>query len=367
VSEESYWLSFSAFPGVGPHTFKKLLTEFGSAKAAWNANQEKLQDKALGKVLTSKFVRFREGFNSAFFEQNLKKLGISILFSKDNDYPALLKQIPNPPFLLYVKGNMEILKQVQNDSVGMFGIVGTRRITEYGKTVTDMFTQSLVEAGFVIVSGLAMGVDAQAHASTIQAHGKTIAVLGCGVDCCTPPSNKSLYDAIIQHGGCIISEVPPGHLPTRGTFPSRNRIIAGLSSALLVTEGAEDSGSLITADYAFKFKRKVFAVPGPITSSLSKGPYKLVQLGAKMVVEPQEIISELGIKNQESSGEKRKVRSGSRDEKKILRLLENEALHFDDLVRKSKMNSSRLGSLLSLMEVKGMVKSQNGGMFAIID
>ncbi len=362
MDEKKYWLAFSAFPGVGPHTFKKLLDGFGSAKAAWGASKDELIAKAIEQSISTKLVQFRSEFDIENYLKRLEKLQIQTILSKDEDYPNLLKEIPNPPFVLYVRGKFGF------NANELFGIVGTRKITEYGKTVTDMFAAELANEGFTIVSGLAMGVDSQSHLSTVQNSGKTIAVLGCGVDCCTPPSNQWLYDKILEHNGAIISEVPPGYLPTKGSFPSRNRIIAGMSKALLVTEGAEDSGSLITAECALKFGRPVFAVPGPITSSLSKGPYSLIEKGATLVTDPQQIIEELGIKNYELGTIKiksSKFKNGTRDEQKILELLENEQVHFNDLVRLSKIKTSKLSSLLSIMEVKGMVKSGDGGLFSV--
>lgn len=183
----------------------------------------------------------------------------------------------------------------------------------------------------------------------------------------TPSENEALYNSIVRGYGAVVSEYPLGHPPTLGSFPSRNRIIAGLSQGVLVTEGAEDSGSLITADYALKFKRPVFAVPGPITSTLSKGPFKLISKGAKLVTSPQDILAEFKIQNSKGKiiSSKLKVQKGTKDEKKVLKFLENEPLHFDEIARKTKINSSKLGSILSLMEVKGLVKSQDGGFFTM--
>lgn len=250
----------------------------------------------------------------------------------------------------------------------VIAVVGTRKITQYGRDVTELLTAELVSSGFTIVSGLAMGVDAVAHRTTIENNGKTIAVLGCGVDCVTPVENQSLYDQIIEKGGCVVSELPLGYSPTRGSFPARNRIVAGLSQGIVVTEGAEDSGALITADYAFKFNRKVFAVPGPITSNLSKGPYKLIAKGAKLLTTASDIINSLGIKSTmgtTSITRKEKIRGDSKEEEIILEILENETLHFDEIVKRSKFSSSRLGSMLSFMEIKGLIKSLDGDMYVI--
>ena len=214
-----------------------------------------------------------------------------------------------------------------------------------------------------------MGVDAVAHKTAIDNNGKTIAVLGCGVDCVTPAENLNLYNEILEKGGCILSELPLGHPPSKGSFPARNRIVAGLSLGVLVTEGAEDSGALITAEYAFKNNRKVFAVPGSITSSLSKGPYKLLKKGAILVTSGEDILKELKVQNSKlkttAPNSKFRVRGETREEQIILKILANEPLHFDEIVRRTGINSSKLGSVLSLMEIKGMVRNLDSGMFDI--
>ena len=172
---------------------------------------------------------------------------------------------------------------MQDEFGKTIGVVGSRKPTYYGQEITKKFADDLSLSGLAIVSGLALGIDAISHQSALENSAKTIAVLVCGVDCCTPMSNKNIYDKIISGNGCVISEVPLSYMPGKGLFPSRNRIIAGLSQAVLVTEGAEDSGSLITADFAFKFDRIVFAVPGPINSALSKGTDTLSDTGLSVV------------------------------------------------------------------------------------
>lgn len=360
MTDRDYWLGFSVFSGIGPFKFKKLLSEFGASKKAWEGSNSKIL-KILGENLGSKFLDFRSKFSIENYLKGLKKENVWFLTLGDKHYPSLLSKIKNPPFVLYGKGDSQILN---NKS---FAVVGARRTTHYGREVTAIFTQELVRSGFTIVSGLAMGVDAISHKTTLDSNGKTVAVLGCGVDCCNPFENLSLYKRIIEKGGAIVSELPLSHLPTKGSFPARNRIIAGLSLGVLVTEGAEDSGSLITANYAIKFNRRVFAVPGPITSSLSKGPYSLIRKGAKLVTNAQDIISELGISNIKSqiSNEPKITKGENPEEKKILKILENEALHFDEIVRRSQLNSSKIGSLLSIMEIKGFVKNTDGGFYSV--
>ncbi|OGH13620.1 MAG: DNA protecting protein DprA [Candidatus Levybacteria bacterium RIFCSPLOWO2_02_FULL_37_10] len=366
MDERNYWLGFSVFSGIGPFKFKKILEDFGTAKKAWDSSDIKIK-KNLGESLGIKFVDFRSQFSIENYLKSLKKENVWFLTFEDKHYPNLLSKIKNPPFVLYGRG-IPFEKWNEEEINRTIAVVGTRKTTQYGREVTRILASQLSQAGFTIVSGLAIGVDAISHKTALENGNKTIAVLGCGVDCCNPSENLSLYKRIIEEGGAVISELPLSHPPTKGSFPARNRIIAGLSIGVLVTEGAEDSGSLITANYAFELGRKVFAVPGPITSSLSKGPFRLIQKGAKLVTTPQDIIDELGIKNHELRiGKiKTKIAVETKEEKKILEILENEALHFDEIVRKSQLDSSKIGSLLSIMEIKGLVKTTDGGFYNIV-
>ncbi len=364
MEERFYWLGFSVFPGVGPVKFNLLLSKFGTAKNAWEAAKSDLA-KLIGEETAEKFETFRKEFSIEKYKEDLEKKDVWFLILKDKEYPKLLSQIPNPPFVLYGKGQVPDGTWFSKS----IAVVGARKTTEYGREVTKLLTTELVLNGFTIVSGLAMGVDAISHQTTIENGGKTIAVLGCGVDCCYPRENKNIYNSITNSNGCIISEYPLGSPPNKGSFPARNRIIAGLSLGVLVTEGAEDSGSLITADYAFKFNRKVFAVPGPITSTMSKGPYKLIAKGATLVTSAADIIKSIkGGKSIKSiKGDRRDIgdRGETKEERIILELLRDENLHFDEIVRRTKFKSSQLSSILSLMEIKGMVKSLGNGQFCI--
>lgn len=351
MNEKFYYLGFSAFPGIGPAKFGKLLEQYKTAKAAWEAKKPE--------------------FSIEKYLQQLKEKDVWFLTLLDEDYPQLLREIKNPPFILYGKGNATVL-----NGKNTIAVVGARKTTQYGREVTKLLTTDLVLSGFTIVSGLALGVDAISHMTALENNGRTIAVLGCGVDCCNPGENLSIYNSILENEGCVVSEFPLGMKPTLWSFPARNRIIAGLSQAVLVTEGAEDSGSLITAEFALKFGRKVFAVPGPITSQMSKGPYRLIAKGAKLVTSGEDILKELKFDivnppsprlppSQMLRRTGRRARGETKEEQMILNLLQNEPLAFDEIVRRTKFNSSRLGSLLSLMEIKGMVKNLEGGMFSI--
>ncbi|MBI4084421.1 MAG: DNA-protecting protein DprA [Candidatus Levybacteria bacterium] len=355
MDERVYWLVFSVFPGIGPVTFQKLLHHFESVEKAWRADVADLKQVGIGESLAKRLAEFRATFSINDYAAKLKQKGITFLILTDDDYPKLLKQIKTPPFVLYIRGKYHL-----NDLNHFISVVGTRKITQYGREVTTLITQELVQAGCVIVSGLAIGVDAVAHATTIENGGKTIAVLGGGVDVCYPSANQELYNSIVNGHGAVVSEYPLGATPTKGSFPSRNRIIAGLSEAVVVTEGAEDSGALITAAHAASLHKSVFAVPGPITSSLSKGPFKLLQKGAKLVTSGRDVLDELNIKSIKGIRGIRSIKGDNEEEQRVIDLLQNESLHFDEIVKKTGYDSSQLGILLSLMEIKGLIKNTDG-------
>lgn len=352
MTERDYVLPFSVFPGIGPGRFQSLLSRFSTVKKAYIASEPDLAS-IIGKKFASDFVRFREQFDIDTYKQKLAEKHVSFITFFDTEYPQKLKDLQNPPFALYVKGKEQILKQSNDDKV--VGIVGTRKITSYGKQITEQFSNELIRYGCIIVSGLALGVDATAHKATVENNGLAIAVLGCGVDCCYPSSNSRLYERILETDGTVISEYPLSASPNKGSFPSRNRIIAALSDGLLVTEGAEDSGSLITAEYALKLNRKVFAIPGPVTSSLSRGPLKLIRKGARLVTSGEEILEELGVKKNELVIKKNQIKGDTEEEQKIIDCIANECLTFDEIVKKTGIQASKLGVILSLMEMKDLI------------
>lgn len=362
MNERMYWLGFSIFHGIGPKKFRLLLDTFWNAENAWNATEIELKHSGIGERVTKDFLEFRKSFSIERYAEQMEKKGVSFVIQTNAAYPSLLSQIDTPPIVLFVKGEVELLKE--DTSMKFVSVVGTRKVTEYGKYITEALTEELAFQGCTIVSGLAMGVDAIAHASALRAKGKTIAVLGCGVDCCTPRENQRLYNQIVLEGGLIVSEAPLGHVPFKGSFPQRNRIIAGMSEGVLVTEGAEDSGSLITANLALQYERNVFAVPGPITSSVSRGPISLLSKGAKLVVCAEDVLEELGVRNWKL-GKIFIVKADTPEEQKVIDLLQNENLAFDELVRRTGFGSSELGTILSLMEMKGMLMSFDTGIFGL--
>ena len=289
-SDLPYMVGFSRFPGIGPARFSLLYDYFGSAKAAWEAPVSELKRIKLGDRLSEQFVAFRNTADPVSYLRVLETLHIVPLTIHSPQYPALLKEIPDAPFVLYVLGKK---RDTPIDMGRTIAVVGTRHMTPYGKEVTERLVRGLVEYGVTIVSGMAIGVDTVAHWAAINAGGKTIAVLGCGIDIVAPASNARLYHAIAEGGGAIVSEMPLGLRPDKGLFVTRNRIISGLSLGVVVTEGTEHSGALITARNAAEQGREVFAVPGNITSHGSRASARLLKSGAKLVESASDIMDEL--------------------------------------------------------------------------
>ncbi len=363
--EKQYWVAFSVFPGVGPVRFKLLLNYFGSAKKAWEASVSELKTIKLGEKLSEEFAHFRKTFDVSTYLTELKENKTTVVTLAEENYPKLLAQIPDAPFVLYVKGKKG--KEPLNLD-RTIGVVGTRKITPYGKEVTARLVEGLVSYGFTIISGMAYGVDAVAHQTALDSGGNTIAVLGCGIDIIAPPSNARLYRDIAEGGhGAIVSEMPLGVRPNKGLFPARNRIIAGLSLGVVVTEGADDSGALITARNAGEQGREVFAVPGPITSPYSRGPAKLLKHGAKLVENVEDILEELNLSNlNHGSNSTRKHPTGeTEEEQKILACLSDRRVHIDELVQATGLNTSDVSATLTVLEIKGVVKDYGGKEYGL--
>lgn len=359
--EQLFYLGFAVFPGIGPAKFQLLLSSFETAENAWDASVEDLTE-VIGEKLAEELGDFRKRFAPQKYAKELEEKGIGWVSLIDEVYPRLLKKIKNPPFVIFYKGDPSLLGAEKT-----IGIVGTRSISQYGREVTEMLTRELVAQDFVIVSGLALGVDGVAHETCLESGGKTIAVLGSGVDICTPANHQKLYDRILAHDGLIVSILPPGEQPNKGSFPARNKIIAGLSLGVIVTEGTVDSGALYTADFARDMGRPVFSVPGPITSRLSAATSGLLKKGAIPVTSAEDVVDSLGIiaLDKALTVKREALRGDTFEEQEILDLLQNEPLHFNEIVRKIGKDSKAIGSLLTLMELKGFVKSLGDGKYCV--
>lgn len=360
MDERDAYIAFSAFPGIGPFRFKLLLDYFRSATKAWQVDEKELVSLSLGNKISAKFGSFRTLFHPKEYESRLLEKEITIITRIDADFPTLLREIPDPPIALFVKGNFPKWDRV-------IAVVGSRKPTSYGRLVTETITRDLGLNGFVIISGLARGVDGIAHRVALTQGSITVAVLGCGVDIIYPPEHALLYHDIVKTGGAIVSEVPPGHTVLKGLFPARNRIISGLSQGVVITEGAEDSGSLITARYAVEQGREVFAVPGPITSYLSAGPTKLIKQGAKVVTHVSDILEELNLPNTKIlRSDVKGVKGTTQEQQLIIDLLIKGELHFDDLVNKSGLSAAETGTVLSLLELNGIIRDLGNGKYGLV-
>lgn len=276
-----------------------------------------------------------------------------------SDYPCLLKQINSPPRKLYYRGTWD-----SRLFANCLAVVGSRRMTTYGRRITDQLVSKIASLGVTIVSGFMYGIDAQAHKAAVLAGGRTIAVMPCGIDRIHPEHQKELYQEIIKKGGLIISEWEGDSQPSNWTYPRRNRIVAGLSQATLVIEAGMKSGSLITANLARKFGRKLFAVPGPLTSSVSEGTIQLIKQGADMVTGVKDILSEYGLTEIEQSVNPRLMPGLNKLEKTIMEELSRQPLNMDSLSRLVCIQLSKLGAILSLMQLRGLINEEEGKFYA---
>jgi DNA processing protein len=358
TSDIPYWIAFSHIESIGPQKFKLLTAFFPDMKTAWNANS--FEFKLAG--LTEKDIAVinirRNELDPGQLLEKIERLGLSVVTINDASYPRRLKEIHSPPSLLYIKGKLPAHIDLA------LAVVGTRKTSPYGRTVTPTLVQALARTGVIIVSGLALGIDALAHQAALDAGGQTIAVLGCGLDEIYPVSNRRLAEDVISHGGALISEYPPGVQPLRQHFPARNRIISGLSRGVLVIEGSEDSGSLITAKCAIDQNRDVLAVPGNIMSKTSIGPNNLIKMGAKAVTSAEDVLAALDLELAEQFRENSIIIPASPDEEKLLECIGHEPVHIDEIIQKSKLNTSIINSALTMMEMKGIVRHLGGMYYA---
>lgn len=288
-NEKLYFMAFSFLPGIGPQRFALLKKYFGSAQKAWEASESDLLKTGLSFSLVRQLVAFRQKANLPSLFLRLRENNQECQILADKKYPENLKKIDNPPFVLFFKGQIKPLDR------RALAVVGSRRMSSYGFQITQKLVGELVKKKMTIVSGLARGIDTVAHQTALKMGGRTLAVLAGGLDKIYPPENQRLAQEISKGQGALISEYPPGFPLNKGHFPARNRLIAGLSLGVLVIEGTDKSGSLITARHAADQGKEVFAVPGPISSSLSQAPLLLIKQGAKVVQNVEDILEELFI------------------------------------------------------------------------
>lgn len=361
--DDYYWIGLKAVSGVGNVAFRRLLESFDTPEAALQATPEAL---SFVKGITPPIIEnIKKGEWKRFAEAECSRLEASsarLITYTCADYPKSLFEISDPPPFLYVKG------QLHSRELSI-AIVGSRRATSNGIMITGKLAEALATHGVCVVSGLARGVDTAAHKAALNAGGRSIGVLGCGVDTIYPPENRSLFEAMVEKG-CIVSEFPLGTEPLAENFPRRNRIISGLSRAVLVVEAAQKSGSLITANYALEHGRDVYAVPGNILFATSKGCNLLIKQGAKLVDCVEDILEdlpggELAFSDTPLFKPSSRTFALSPKEAAIYELLARSPLHIDDIISQTELTAGEVSSMLLNLELKGAVISLPGTHYAI--
>ncbi len=349
-----YWVAFSLVKGIGAVRFQAILNFFGDPQIAWGAPSDALREAGLNDKVIENLIELRSSIDLDQIWEQLLAQGITILIQTDEDYPRRLQEIEQPPPVVYLKGKIE------TGDEWAVAVVGTRRVTAYGRQVAEEIAGTLARNGITVVSGLARGVDSIAHQAALDAGGRTIAVLGCGVDRIYPPENRRLAEQIIEHGS-LVSDYAPGTPPEASNFPPRNRLISGLSLAVIVVEAGNTSGALITASFAADQGREVFAVPGNITSPGSKGTNRLIRDGAVPLLNPEQVLEALELTMVAEQRTARVVLPADAVEAQLFEALGHEPLHIDEIGTQTELPIEKVTATLALMELKGMVR-QVGGM-----
>jgi DNA processing protein len=353
-----YWVGFNIVRGIGPTRLRALLDYFGDIERAWHAPVAELQRAGLDRRSRENLLKVRATRDLELELAKVAEAGARVLTWESADYPRLLREIADPPPVLYVKGT------ITEEDAWAVAVVGTRRASPYGREVTRRLTGALARSGITIVSGMARGIDAEAHWSALKAGGRTIAVLGCGIDQVYPPEHRKLAAEIAAHGA-VVSDYPLGTPPEGINFPPRNRIISGLSLGVLVTDAGVRSGALITADFAAEQGRDVFAVPGSILARGCAGTNGLIRDGAHVVLGPEDILEELNLTMVAEQAEARQVLPSDATEAALLAHITEEPAHVDEIGRQVGLPIAQVTSTLAMMELKGMVR-QVGGMKYVV-
>lgn len=361
--ESYYWIGLKAVPGIGNVAFRRLLERFETPEAALNANPAALA--AVRGVTPAICDGIKRGEWRRFAEEECLRLettAVRLVTYTSSDYPKSLFEIPDPPPFLYIKGELRSREL-------SIAIVGSRRATSYGLMTTGKLAEALASHGVCIVSGMARGVDTAAHTGALHAGGRSIGVLGCGVDKVYPPENRALFEDMAQKG-CLVSEFPLGTLPLAENFPRRNRIISGLARGVLVVEAAEKSGSLITAQYALEHGRDVYAVPGNISFITSRGCNRLIKQGAKLVDCVEDLLEdlpggELAALDTPLFQPHARTFALSPKEAAIYELLARSPLHIDDIISQTELTAGEVSSMLLHLELKGAITPLPGTHYAV--
>lgn len=369
------WLALNMTPGVGPRAATRLLERFGSADAVFHARRSELESLRLGPETVDSLIA-RDRHERAGEElERVKKLGGDVLILDDGSYPTLLREIADPPPVLYVKGDWQAC--VDQPCIG---VIGSRTCSTYGENAAEMLSRDLASRGITVVSGLARGIDAAAHRGAIRGLGRTIGVMGTGIDRYYPRENTKLVHEILESGGCIVTQFPLGTPPLAEHFPFRNRIISGLSYGVLIVEASERSGSLITARLATEQGRDVMAVPGNITSGNSFGTNYLIKSGAKLVQQWQDVVAELPaeiaaailpppIDKEKDVSERPQLPLVPADltahERTVWDILNpDEPIHIDILLESSSLSFGDLNAALVSLDIRDLIRVLPGKHYA---
>jgi len=353
-NERTYWLALNMVKGIGAVRFRALLDAFGSAQAAWQAAPVALRAAGLNEATVESFVETRKKIDPQRIQPDLEKHQVTALTWEDEAYPRKLRELDQAPPVLYVRGAL-----LPEDEWSV-AVVGTRKVTSYGRQVAEEFGAFLAHNGITLVSGLARGVDGIAHQAALQAGGRTLAVLAHGLDQVYPVDHRKLAAEIVAHGA-LVSDYAIGTPPDAANFPPRNRIISGLSLAVVIVEAGEQSGALITAGFAAEQGREVFAVPGNIHAPQSKGANMLIQRGAHPLIRFEDLLDVLNLEMMAEHRSATAALPADATEAQLFGLLGQEPLHVNELGALAHLPIEQVSSTLALMELKGLVR-QVGGM-----
>ena len=354
--ETRYWVGFHRVQRIGPVRLRRLIERFGSLEDAWTASHRDLSS-VLDSASAEAVVSGRREIDLDREMERIERAGAHVLTIADPSYPRLLKEVPSPPPVLYVRGS---LTPADEKAVA---IVGTRKATPYGRDVSEAMARDLAAFGVTVVSGLALGIDAQAHRGAVAAGGRTIGVLGCGVDVIYPPIHRKLYEEVAE-SGAVVSDYPMGTGPAGANFPPRNRIIAGLSLGIVVIEAPSRSGALITVDFAADYSRDVFAVPGSVLGEHSRGSHKVIRDGARLVTSAADVCQDLGLGTVEPGQPKQQTLPLTAEEQHLLNYLRWEPQHIDEIAEAASLSAGECGALLTMLELKGAVRDKGGQNYA---
>ncbi|QZY56739.1 DNA-processing protein DprA [Crassaminicella profunda] len=357
MNKKEYMIWLHNIEGIGNKTLENLLKIFGNAENIFKAPAERINKlKGINHHVVHNILKNRNSCYIGELTNKIKKKNIDVIGRKNEKYPENLKYIYDPPYLLYKKGN------IFKEDVNAVAIVGARKASSYGKYVAYKLAGDLAKREITVVSGMAYGVDTMAHKGALENGGRTIAVLGCGLDTCYPKSNYHLM-LEIEKNGAVISEYSIETKPFPGNFPARNRIISGMSKGVIVVEASVKSGSLITAEFALEQGREVFAVPGNINSSLSMGTNKLIKEGAKPVTDVEDVLEELQI--QTNHKEEKKVPLSDVESEVYGVILDKQPIHMDLLFQELGFKVDKISSIITILQLKGLVEQLPGNLLIV--